>query len=58
MDEDHRLAPIELREHRVEHGVAEPVVTVAGEDADPVGVQHVEGVLELAQASANQNGGT
>ena len=51
MHVDHRLAPVELVEHRHEGRVAEILVLVAGEQPDAVGLQRVERVLDLLEAA-------
>ena len=48
---DHRLAPVELRHDRLERGITEPEVAVAGKHRDAVGLEHVEPELDLAQAA-------
>ncbi len=60
MGVNHRLAPVELLEHRHEGRIAEIFAAVAGEQADAVGLEHVERVLDLAQAAfgiGQRNGG-
>ena len=48
---DHRLAPVELVEHRREGLVAGILVDVVGRQRDAVGVERVVGVFDLAQAA-------
>src|SRR5262245_51294903 len=50
MGVDDRPATIQLIEDRLQPYVAEPDVAVAGEQADTVRLERVEGVLDLAKA--------
>ncbi len=49
MGVDHGLAPVELVEHRGQHLVAEPVVAVARQHVDAVGLERIEGARDLLQ---------
>ena len=51
MDVDERLAPVELLEHRIEARIADPFIVIARHELDPVGLQHVERIGDLAQAA-------
>ena len=53
MGVDHGLAPVELGHHRLERGIAEPLVAVAREQADAVGLERIESIFDLAQARFN-----
>ena len=51
MGEHQRLAAVQLLHHRLEGGIAQPFVAIAGEQDDAVGLERVEAVLDLAQAA-------
>src|SRR5262249_17623686 len=51
VDIDHGLAPIELLVDRGKRRIAEILVLVTGQQADAVGVERVEGVLDLLEAA-------
>ncbi len=51
MGEHQRLAAVQFLHHRLEGGIAQPFVAVAGEQDDAVGLEHVEAIFELAQAA-------
>ena len=51
MDIDHRFAPVELGEHRVESGIARPFVVIAGVHADTVSLEHVHAILDLGKTA-------
>ena len=50
---DDGLAPVEFLEYRREHRITEPLVAVACEQCDAVGLEHIEAVLDLAQAAVD-----
>ena len=50
MGEHQRLAAVQFLHHRLEGGIAQPFVAIAGEQHDAVGLERVEAVFELAQA--------
>jgi hypothetical protein len=50
---DHGVAPVQLVEHRLEQLFAQPVVAVAGQQANSVGLQRVESVLDFFKAGIN-----
>ena len=51
MGVDHRLAAVELLEHRQEGRIAEILVAVAGPQRDPLRLEHVQAIFDLAQAA-------
>ena len=51
MGEHQRLAAVQFLHHRLEGGIAQPFVAIAGEQDDAVGLEHVEAVFDLAQAA-------
>src|SRR5262249_9751997 len=44
------ITPVEFLENRIERGIAEPLVAIAGEQPDAVRLERIEGVLDLAEA--------
>jgi len=50
---NHGSAPVELVEYRTERRVAQPVVTVAGQQADTVCLQRVKGIFDFPEAILN-----
>jgi hypothetical protein len=53
MGVDHRLAAIELVEHRGEDLVAEPVILVAGDEMHAVAFEDIESVFDLFQRTVD-----
>ena len=51
MHVDHRLAAVELGEHRGKGGVSEPLVAIARHQPDAVGLEHIEGIFDLLEAA-------
>src|SRR5712671_3673113 len=49
MDIDHRLAPVELLEHRLVDRIAEPFVAVIRLNADAVSLQGIEGIFDFLE---------
>ena len=45
---DHRLAPVQFVEHRPVARIAQPAVAVVGLQADAVGLERVEDILDFA----------
>src|ERR1035437_8151415 len=54
MDKDHRFAPVELIEHRLEYRVPQPVMRlIARKYTHTVGMERVECVLDLSETGVN-----
>ena len=51
MDEHDGLAAIELVEDRSKRGIARPPAAIAGGETDPVRLEHIEAVGDLAEAA-------
>jgi hypothetical protein len=51
MNVDDRAASIQFLKHRREERIAEPLVSVAREQPDAIGLERIEGILELTKAS-------
>ena len=53
MDEDYRVAAVQLLEHRPEFRVTQPHLPVAGRDAETVGFQDAERIFDFRQAAVD-----
>ena len=51
MDVDDGSASLQLLHHRIEGGIAEPAIAIARHEHDPVRVELIESVFDLAQSA-------
>jgi hypothetical protein len=51
MHEHHRLAPIDLLEHRRESGIAQELAGITRHQSDAVELENIERVIDLGQAA-------